>query len=257
MPVERAGEEGRLPRCRREEVHQLRLAAERRDGPAVGHRLAERGQVGRDAGDRLVAAEPVAEARDHLVEDEHGPVLRRELAQPLEKAGLRQDGADVVRDRLEDDRGDVVVGQRALDVVGVVEPADDRRLEHFAQDPLRERVLAADALRGRDHVHRHRVVPAVVAALELDHVAASGDGAREPERVEGRFASRRGQQHLLERGDDVDEPLCELDLDRGDADAHQPRLRRRRQHRRRGRCARAAAARRRRDSRCRRVRPRR
>ena len=62
----------------------------------------------------------------------------------------------------------------------------------------------------------------MVAALELDHVAAAGDRPREPERVEGRFAPGRGQQHLLERGHDVDEPLGELDLDRGDADAHQP-----------------------------------
>ncbi len=103
--------------------------------------------------------------------------------------------------------------------------ADDRRVQHLGQDPLRERVLAADALGGRDHVHRHRVVPAVVAALELDHVAAAGGRAREPERVEGRLAPGRRQQHLLERGDDVDEPLGELDLDRRDADAHQARTR--------------------------------
>ena len=105
----------------------------------------------------------------------------------------------------------------------VVEPADDRRVEDLGEDPLRERILAADALGGRDHVHRHRVVPAVVAALELDDVPAAGDRAREPERVEGRLAPGRRQQHLLERGHDVDEPLGELDLDRRDADAHQAR----------------------------------
>ena len=117
VAVEGAGEERGLPGRRREEIHQLGLAAERRDGPAVRHRLAERRQVGRHAGDGLVAAEPVAEARDHLVEDEHGAVLRRELAQPLEEPGLRQHRADVVRDRLEDDRGDVavVLVERALD----------------------------------------------------------------------------------------------------------------------------------------------
>ena len=60
---------------------------------------------------------------------EHGAVLRRELAQPLEEPRLRQHRADVVRDRLEDDRGDVVLGERALDVVGVVEAADDRRVD--------------------------------------------------------------------------------------------------------------------------------
>ena len=88
--------------------------------------------------------------------------------------------------------------------------------------PCESGSLRADTLGGRDHVHRDRVVPAVVAALELDHVPAPGDRAREPERVEGRLAPGRGQQHLLERGHDVDEPLGELDLDRRDADAHQP-----------------------------------
>ena len=115
VAVEGAGEEGRLAWGGREQVHQLRLAAERRDRPAVRHRLPERRQVGRDPGDRLVAAEAVAEAGDHLVEDEDRAVLGRELAQPLEEAGLRQDRADVVGDRLEDDRGDVVLGERALD----------------------------------------------------------------------------------------------------------------------------------------------
>ena len=199
MAVERAGEERGLPGRGREEVHQLGLAAERRDGPAVRHRLAERRQVGRHAGDRLVAAEPVAEARDHLVEDEHGAVLRRELAQPLQEAGLRQHGADVVGDQLEDDRGDVVLVERALDLVGVVEAADDRRVDHLGQHPPRERILRAHALGGRDHVHRDRVVPAVVAALELDHVAAAGRGARDAQGVEGRLAAGAGEQHLLER----------------------------------------------------------
>ena len=136
MSVERAREEGRLARGGGEQVHQVGLAAERGDRPAVRHRLPERGQVGRDAGDRLVAAETVPEARDHLVEDEHGAVLRRQLAQPLEEAGLGQDGADVVRDRLEDDRGDVVVGQARSTVVGVVEAADDRRVQDLGEDPL-------------------------------------------------------------------------------------------------------------------------
>ena len=51
---------------------------------------------------------------------------------------------------------------------------------------------------------------------------APRDRAREPERVEGRLAPGRRQEHLLERRHDVDEPLGELDLDRCHADAHQP-----------------------------------
>ena len=223
MAVEGAGEECRLPGRGREEVHQLGLAAERRDGPAVRHRLAERRQVGRHAGDRLVAAEPVAEARDHLVEDQDGAVLRRELAEPLEEPGLREDRADVVRDRLEDDRGDVAAARRARATASAslngqtIVAVDDLR-----QHPARERILRADAIGGRDHVHRDGVVPAVVAALELDHVAAArrrrarrgghGTSPRCPCTVSRTFSSD---------GTLRDEALGELDLDPGHADAHQ------------------------------------
>ena len=106
-------------------------------------------------------------------------MLRRQLAQALEEAGLREHRADVVRDRLEDDRGDVVLGERALDLVGVVELADDRRVDDLGEDALRQRILLPDALGRRDHVHRDRVVPAVVAALELDQVPAAGGRARD------------------------------------------------------------------------------
>ena len=254
MAVEGPGEERGPAGRRREELHQLRLPGERRHGPAVAHRLAHRGQVGRHAADRLVAAERVPPAGDHLVEDQHGPVLGRELAQPLEEAGLRQQRADVVRDRLEDDRGDVVLGQRALDLVGVVELADDRRLDDLGDRALRERIAAADVLGQRDHVHRDRVVPAVVAALELDQVAPAGGGARDTHRVEGRLAPGLGEQHALGRGDEVADPLGELDLDRASRrpPSGRPCARsRRRRRRRRGRCGRGAAARRRRGSRCR------
>ena len=134
-----------------------------------------------------------------------------------------------MRDRLEDDRGDVVLRQRALDVVGVVEAADDRRVDHLLQHALRERVLLPHVLRQRDHVHRDRVVPAVVAALELDHVAAAGGRARDAQRMERRLAPRLRQEHALRRRHEVADPLGELDLDLRHADAHQPdRARRRR-----------------------------
>ena len=98
---------------------------------------------------------------------------------------------------------------------------DDRRVGDLGEDAAREQVLRPDLLRRRDDVHRDRVVPAVVAALELEDVAPAGDRARQAQRVEGRLAAGRGQEHLLEGRDDVDEALGELDLDRGHADAHQ------------------------------------
>jgi hypothetical protein len=40
-----------------------------------------------------------------------------------------------------------------------------------------------------------------------------GRRARDADRVEGRLAPRLGEQHLLDRRDELDEPLRELDLD--------------------------------------------
>ena len=50
---------------------------------AVGDRLAEGRQVGPHAANRLVAAQRVAEAGLHLVEDQHHAVAVAELAQAL------------------------------------------------------------------------------------------------------------------------------------------------------------------------------
>ena len=79
VPVIGTREEHRPSRCGGELVHQLAAAAQRADRIAVGHRLAERGQVGRHAAQLLVAAQCVAEAGDHLVKDQHRSVL---VAQP-------------------------------------------------------------------------------------------------------------------------------------------------------------------------------
>jgi hypothetical protein len=84
-----------------------------------------------------------------------------------------------------------------------------------------ERILAPDAVGPQDDVHRDAVVPAVVAALHLEHEPPAGRGAREAQRVEGRLAARRGQQHLLDRRHVLDDPLRELDLERRDAHAHE------------------------------------
>ena len=43
----------------------------------------------------------------HFVEDQQRAVLRRNLAQALQKAGLRHAQTDVHQDRLENDRGNL------------------------------------------------------------------------------------------------------------------------------------------------------
>ena len=56
------------------ELHVLSLARERGHREAVGERLAEARKVGRDAVVFLRAAVVPAEASDHLVDNEQGPV---------------------------------------------------------------------------------------------------------------------------------------------------------------------------------------
>ena len=56
------------------ELHDLAPPDQRGEGEAVGHALAEGGEVGPDAVGRLRAAEVPAEAGDHLVEDEERAV---------------------------------------------------------------------------------------------------------------------------------------------------------------------------------------
>ena len=67
----------------------------------------------------------VAKAGDHLVEDQQRALAVAQVAQALEEAGPREQPGRVVRDRLDDDRGDLlaVSATAARDVVEVVEAA--------------------------------------------------------------------------------------------------------------------------------------
>ena len=69
---------------RDQEVHQVGAAGDRGDREAVGDGLAEDGEVGRDAEQRLRAAGRDAEAGDDLVEDQDGAGLRADRAHAFE-----------------------------------------------------------------------------------------------------------------------------------------------------------------------------
>ena len=101
-----AGERARLVDVadRREALHQLGPAAERRRRQPAADDLAEDRQVGRDAVALLRAAAGDAEAGDHLVEDEQRAARVAERPQRLEEAGRRRDDAHVAGDRLDEDR---------------------------------------------------------------------------------------------------------------------------------------------------------
>src|SRR5262245_3245737 len=107
MTVVGAGEEHRLARRGAELLHQIRAAAKRPDRVAVSHRLPECGEIWRHPGDRLEAADRVAEPGDYLVEDEQSPVAVAKVPKAGEEAVAREHRADVVWDRLEDHCGHV------------------------------------------------------------------------------------------------------------------------------------------------------
>ena len=90
-----------------ESLHQLALAADGGDGEAVGDRLSHRRDIRRNAADRLIPADVVAEAGDDLVEDQDAALAVANAPQPFEEFLLGQDAADVVRNRLQDDAGDL------------------------------------------------------------------------------------------------------------------------------------------------------
>ena len=77
------------------------------DGQAAADDLAEAGQVGRDAVERLRAAERDAEAGHHLVEDEHARRAGRVSARSPRGSRRAAARSPCCRHRLDDDRGDL------------------------------------------------------------------------------------------------------------------------------------------------------
>ena len=151
--------------------------------------------------DRLIAAEVVAEAGDDLVEDQ-----QRALAVAQRRAGLRgspgcgQQPGRVVRDRLDDDRGDLlgVRGEHARSTSSRSLKRQTRVASIAASSiPAELRVAPADHLGRAQDVAQHVVVKAVVAALELDDLLAAGDAAGEADRVVGRLRAAVADERLL------------------------------------------------------------
>ena len=228
---DRRGEAVRLRAVRRREkedtrplvtdpaaLHELAPPGERRDREPVGHGLAERRQVGDDPVLGLRAAEPPAEAGDHLVEHEDRALPVAEIRDPLQEAverwllplGLEDDARDptrmlgeealearqvVVRERQRqicDRCRDARVDRRRADepvVVreeGMVRAEDD---EVPARGRPRQldggRVRARPVLRELDHVGAGHDVEERLGALELDHGRAREVGALAESRLRG------------------------------------------------------------------------
>ena len=173
-------------------------------GVPVGHRLADRRQVGGHAVALAGAAHRDAKAGADLVEDQHGAVLVRELLDGLEVARRRRDHrlGHRVPHRGDDHAGDPAVVLRE-DAFQVGEVAV---LELLGELPYRLRHAAV--------IFDAPVAPAVVATTR-DHVAA-GVGARRAHGRVGGVGAGLHEDRLLAARHDVGQPLLELVLQRLD-----------------------------------------
>jgi len=202
--------------------------------------IGKRREVRHHAGHGLIAPDVVPEAGDHLVEDQQRAGAVAEVAQAGEEARLGEQSRRVVRDRLDQDRGDlaVVALERHADVLEVVEAADDRRVDRGLEHPLGVRVTRPDARGSAERVPEDVVVEAVVTALELDDLLASRDTAGEADGVERGLRAAVAHDDLLRGGHVPDDRLGQRDLGLRHTDAEQHRVAHRRgdalDHRRMG-----------------------
>ena len=197
VPVERPAEVDVALRVGVEPLHVHATPADRGQRKAVGDRLAHRREVGHHAGNRLDSADVVPETGDDLVEDEQRARLVAQAAQARQEPIVRQEAGRVVRERLDDHRGDVIAMplERLPHVVEVVEAADERGVDRRFEHPGGVRIPPAEPVRRAEDVPEHVVVKAVVTALELDDLLPSRDTTGEPQRVIRRLRSATRRPH--------------------------------------------------------------
>ena len=102
--------------------HDVFASAERRQRHTAADDFAHRGQVGRDAVQRLRAAERDAEAGHHFVVNQHRAVFFGQFAQGFDEGFGRADQVHIADEGFEDDAGDfvAVAGERFFELGGVV-----------------------------------------------------------------------------------------------------------------------------------------
>src|SRR5690242_11886414 len=193
-------------------VHDRPGAADGGHGHAAAERLGQGDQVGLDALGPRDAAGADGEAGLDLVEGEQGAVAMEQFLELREVARLRLDDAGVHHHRLQDQAGDLafVLLQQAGDAVEVVERGDQGQVGDGLRDPgggggtARLLPRARFFFPGGDR-DLHRVVVAVVAALDLDDQVPAGDRAHQVDGVHGGFGTGVGEAPLRQA-----EPFCQL-----------------------------------------------
>ena len=184
-------------------VHDVGAPAERAHREAAADDLPERGQIGRDAVMLLRAAARQPEA-DDLVEDHQHPVPGGDLAHAADEVrGQVQDSALRIQHDARQLLG--VLGDQPLGRLQVAE-RQHHRVGHRPgrhADRLRvgQRPLGRAGLlqRGRDR-DLHRVVAAVVAALELGDQVPAREGARQAHRVQAGLGPGVGEARPFQAG---------------------------------------------------------
>ncbi len=215
--------------------HQVARAGVGGERQAAADHLAEGGQVGGHAEQRLRASPADPEAGHHLVEDQQRAVAVAEIAQPGEETGDGRDQVHVAGDRLDDHGGDLIPRTREerLDRREVVV----RREQGVGHHGGRHAGGGGDADRRRAGAggDQEGVGMAVVAPCEFDEAVAPGGGAGEAQGRHGRFGPRVDQADHVDRRQRGGDRLRDLHLGAGrraDRRAAAERLGDRRHHRR-------------------------
>ena len=142
----------------------------------------------------------------HFVENQQRAVLVADFAQAFQEAGLRHAQANVHQNRFENDRGNLagIFFEAALDRSEIVERGDkhvrNRRLRHAkTAGDRRRRVDVAIVRRVRLHADQSTIVQAVISAFEFHDLVASCRGARQADRMHGRFRAAVAEAAHLDR----------------------------------------------------------
>ena len=195
-------------------IHRPRRSHHRHDvGPtAVGtnrqtstDHLPHRGEVGCDTEVSLSPAIADAETRHHFIEHQQGAVFLGEFAQSFEEAWFRLDEAGVSNNRFENHTRDRIgiLGEKCLDGLQIVV----RGCERVGRGAPRHaggigQPQGGHSGTGLDEEH---VGVAVVAALELDHLVATGVSPHQTEHGHAGFRAAVDETNHLHAGDGLDD----------------------------------------------------